>query len=598
MALINKIREKTGLAVGVIAFGLILFLVGGDLLGPNSLILGQNKTVVGEIAGQEIDYQDFVQQVELYSNNIARNYGRNPSSEELVGIRDQVWKNLINEITYEAQYDALGLRVSDKEMEEMILGENISPLVRQNFTNPQTGQFNKEAIRNYLANITDAQRPQWDDFQNQVGLYRLSSKYQNLLINTNYVSSAEAKLDYKSKNSTANVKYLYVPFLSIADSTVSVTDAELKAYLDKNSSDYEVEETRDISYVTFKVVPSKEDSAMALQELENLYENLANAENDSLFALRNSEAFTPFKSYNESNLPVEFLMLENIEEGAIVGPSIVGNSYVYYKLSEIGERVTEEGTEAYYKIAQIEKEIYPSDETINKYYRDADIFATNATNFDEFKANAEKEGLKISSKKKVGTKDRVLNTLVNAREIIFWAFNEAKVGEVSSVYDLDNTFVVAAVTAKQEKGTASLESVRYEVRRKVINQKMAENIKAKLAGLSGTLDEIATAYGEGARVLDMAGLQMSGNTLNGVGSAPEAVGVAFTLEPGERSGAIVVDNGVVMIEVVDITMAADLDDYTATKDQVAQSRQIRIRQNIDDAITEFAEIEDNRHKFF
>lgn len=601
MALINKIREKTGLAVGVIAFGLILFLVGGDLLGPNSLILGQNKNIVGEIAGTEIDYEDFSARVESFSNNYARNYGRNPSSEEMASIRDQVWRVLINEITYDAEFEALGLQVSDEEIEEMVKGDNISPLIRQAFGNPQTGQFNKQDVlefTNSLSQRSEQERAQWLQLEKQLGPDRLYSKYQNLLINTNYITQAEAEQDYKAKASTANVSYLYVPFLSVSDSAFEATDAEMASYISENESEFEVEETRDISYVTFKVVPSATDSALAKEELDNLYNDLVAAENDSLFALRNSEAFTPYKSFNDGNLPQQFLELENLEEGLIVGPVQVSNNYVLYKLSEIGERTTDEGTEAYYKIAQIEKEIYPSDETINKYYRDADIFATGAANSDEFKANAEKEGLEIKSKSKVGTTDRVLNTLVNAREIVFWAFNEAEQGDVSSVYDLDNTFVVATVTGKQEKGTASVDAVRNEVRRKVLNKKIAEDIKSKLAGLSGSLEDMAAAYGDAARVLNMTGLRLSSNTLNGVASAPEAIGMVFALEAGERTGAIAVDNGVVIVQVDDITPATDLEDYTSSKDQVAQSRQISIRQNIAEAIKEYADIEDNRYKFY
>ena len=57
MGLINKIREKSGIAVGIIAIGLGLFVVGGDILSPNSTLLGGDQTIVGEIAGREISYQ-------------------------------------------------------------------------------------------------------------------------------------------------------------------------------------------------------------------------------------------------------------------------------------------------------------------------------------------------------------------------------------------------------------------------------------------------------------------------------------------------------------------------------------------------------------
>jgi len=95
MALISKIREKTGLAVGIIAFGLILFLVGGDILGPNSVILGNNTAEVGEIAGQEISREEYIQEIEELKYNYSLNFGRNPTETEMYSIRQQAWDYLI-----------------------------------------------------------------------------------------------------------------------------------------------------------------------------------------------------------------------------------------------------------------------------------------------------------------------------------------------------------------------------------------------------------------------------------------------------------------------------------------------------------------------
>ncbi len=701
MALINKIREKTGLAVGVIAFGLILFLVGGDLLGPNSMLLGKNSTTVGEIAGEEIDYQDYLQRVEEYSAVWAQRYGNTPSSEQLVTIREQVWNDLIREIAYNKQFETLGLSISDKEIEDMVKGNNISPIITQSFTNPQTGEFNKEDVIAFLRSYNDRdpqQQAQWNQLQAQLGPNRLETKYQSLLLNTNFVTSAEGKQQYMATSGSRSVTYMYIPYFSIPDSTIEVSDSELRAYISENSEDYKADETKDIAYVTFKVIPSAEDTAYIKEEIDALKLDLEKTENDSLFAYRNSEAFTPFKSYRMDELPTELQESESLEVGAIVGPVQVGSKFVLYKVAEVGERdkysarashilfkadgdtpeakadakaearkilreikngasfesmarihgtdgtaqrggdlgwfaegdmvgpfndavmnasrtgllndvvetdfgyhiidVTETKTNDYYKVAQIEKEVFASDETINEFYREADIFASSATSYDEFKANAEKEGLTIETRKRVGRNDRSLNRLNNARQVVFWAFNEASVGDVSEVYDLESQYVVAVVTGGQEEGTASLESVRNEVERKVINKKKAEKIKSQLSGKEGSLEELAETYGDEAQIHSMPGLTLSANSLSNVGSAPAAIGAAFALEEGERTGTLESDNGVIVLRVDAITPANELDDYTASKDQVAQRRQVRIRQNMAEAIKEFAAIEDNRYKFF
>ena len=89
MALIKEIRQRTGLAIGVIAVGLIFFLVGGDILGPNSVILGQGRSTVGEIAGELISYEEYIQKIEETKFSFQQNTGRTPTENDLYGIREQ-----------------------------------------------------------------------------------------------------------------------------------------------------------------------------------------------------------------------------------------------------------------------------------------------------------------------------------------------------------------------------------------------------------------------------------------------------------------------------------------------------------------------------
>ena len=159
MALISKIREKTGLAVGIIAFGLILFLVGGDILGPNSVILGKNKAEVGEIAGQKISHQEYIQQIEELKYNYSLNFGRNPSENEMIAIRQQAWDYLIVKKAFQKEYDELGLSVTEEELVDMVQGKNIHPDLVQAFTNPETGQFDREQIVIYLQQINQMPPP-------------------------------------------------------------------------------------------------------------------------------------------------------------------------------------------------------------------------------------------------------------------------------------------------------------------------------------------------------------------------------------------------------------------------------------------------------
>src|SRR5687768_1680019 len=113
MALINKIREKSGYAIGFIALAMISFMLLGDLLGPNSRLLGGSNNVIGEIAGEEITIQDFESALEGVKQNYAAQTGRQPTEEELVSLREQTWGQMILKVAYQKEFDRLGIAVSD-----------------------------------------------------------------------------------------------------------------------------------------------------------------------------------------------------------------------------------------------------------------------------------------------------------------------------------------------------------------------------------------------------------------------------------------------------------------------------------------------------
>src|SRR6478735_7932999 len=102
MAVINKIREKSGWAVGAIAVGMLIFMVLGDLLGPKSKLFGRNDTIVGEIAGEEITIQEFDETLEgIKRNYAAQNGGKQPGEEEMAPLREQAWNQMIFKVAFQ-----------------------------------------------------------------------------------------------------------------------------------------------------------------------------------------------------------------------------------------------------------------------------------------------------------------------------------------------------------------------------------------------------------------------------------------------------------------------------------------------------------------
>jgi peptidyl-prolyl cis-trans isomerase D len=333
MALINKIREKSGVAVIIIAVSLILFIVGGDILGSR-FFGGQQDQTIGEIAGETITTQEFQAKLDQARQTYESQAGRSAQEQELQSLREQVWNQYLIDYAYKKEYDALGLTISDDELTDMVQGNNINAIVRQNFTSPQTGVFDKTAVISYLKNLKNMpieQQKAWQNFEKSLSEARLREKYENLLKATTYTTKAEAEKEYQTQAAKASLKYLFVPFYAIADTTVKVEDAQLSDYLSSHKDEFKGFDSRKMQYVTFAVAPSKEDSAALYNNIKTLARGMATATNDSAFVRVNSDIQTPM-NWSMAEMPAQLkTAVRTFIPGSVNGPYKEGNAYYLYK---------------------------------------------------------------------------------------------------------------------------------------------------------------------------------------------------------------------------------------------------------------------------
>lgn len=280
-----------------------------------------------------------------------------------------------------------------------------------------------------------------------------------------------------------------------------------------------------------------------------------------------------------------------IQEGLI--NRIIESEYGYHVIKVTGVK-----SNINYKIAFIDREITPSDDTRNRIFREVGLFQAASVNKTDFHNNANKDSIRINNADKIGPNQRFVTGLGNARVIVQWLFNTASIGQVSDVFELDNYYVTAVMTSEQEKGIADLKDVRIQIETKVKNQLKADIIKQKLSGLTGTMDEIAEDYGSDANVYSSSDLKMNTNFLSNVGLAPNAIGVIFALKDGERSDPIITDGGVVIVEMTNLTPASEIADYTSYKNQLIQNLNNSTSFGLSEAIKEYSDIKDLRYKFF
>jgi peptidyl-prolyl cis-trans isomerase D len=704
MALIGTLRTKmTKFVVGFIALSLAAFIVGSDLLTPGGQwSLVGNDTTVGEIAGSTISLEEFQAAIQERENNYILNFGRQPGEGEMVTLRQQAWDMLVARKAIQPQYQKLGLTVSTEEVWDIIQGKNVDENIKSSFLD-SAGNFDRPRLIQYLQSIesmppSSEARIRWDIFKRDLAPGRERLKFENLLVKSNYVTTAEAEREYHAQNDVAEVKYLFVPFFAIKDS-LPVTESDLKAHYQKNKHKYKTDERRSISYVTFPVIATAADTAAVREEFEKTLNDFRAASDDSTFASLHTDGDSPYTRYTLANLPAYLEPDARIlGPGYLKGPFVDGNAFKAVKVVKVGADTTfsarashilirrdndtdagkkaakekaqkilseikagadfaakarefgTDGTSArggdlgwfqsgqmvmpferavfsatrpgllndvvetefgyhivsvtntkdnrYFMVATIEREIGPSDETRNEAYRRADEFVTDLSGVKNFTGRAEEKNLPVASAANLTTNDRSVNNLAQARPLVTWAFRDAKTGSVSEVFDLDDTYVVAVVTDKREKGYKSLDEVKAEITPLIQNQKKGEQIISRLTGKSEPLEELAKLFGTDASVNSSSDLKLSGSNLPGVGFDPVAIGRAFGLDKGKRGKPFAGENGVVLVENVNKTEAPAINAYAIFGNQLKQALDNRGGFQISEALKEAAKIEDRRYRFF
>ena len=336
MATLQTIRSKGPLLVVVIGLALFAFIAGGawKVLQPH-----QGKQDVGEINGKTLTAQEYQKMVDEYAEVIKLTQGLNSlNDDQLTQVKDQVWQSYVNNQLIAAEAKKLGLTVSDAEI-QAIIEEGTHPLLMQTpFRNPQTGAFDKDMLKKFLvdyANLGKSQMPaQYVEYYQKMGAFwnfiektlrqtALAEKYQNLLAKSLISNPVSAEDAFASRTNQTDVLLAAVPYSSINDSTITVSNEEIKALYNKKKETFEQPvETRNIKYIDVLVTPSDEDRKEVLDEVTEYSTQLANVADMSTF-VRSTNSVVPFSEVvvNKTVLPNDIVArLDSVKLGEVYGP--------------------------------------------------------------------------------------------------------------------------------------------------------------------------------------------------------------------------------------------------------------------------------------
>ena len=338
MGLMTSLRNRAGLVIFVIGLAIIAFLLG-DIINVGTPFWQSSQNEVGSVNGESIDYQTFNAQVDQTNAMYQQQMGGTVSPQMRGFAVQQVWNQYLTQNLLNQEVSKIGLQVGKDELNSMLFGNNPSPQIVQAFTNPETGQFD----RNYLNMVVEQSKSnpeiqaQWEGLLTNVHDERLNQKYTNLINNSIYTTALEAEYDYNSRNKLANFKYVMLDYASVNDSEINLTDADYKEYYDKNKKAFSnPEETRTIEYALFDAAPTAADSSSVLAEIQKLKTELAESTNDSSFVSIHSETKYPVRFYSKGQIsPGLDSVAFTAAAGTVIGPVLNDNTYEIAKVIQV-----------------------------------------------------------------------------------------------------------------------------------------------------------------------------------------------------------------------------------------------------------------------
>ncbi len=299
MAILNSIRKRGVFLIIIIALALFSFILA-DVIRNGGFSSEKSLTTVATINGESLTRDIFMKQVEITQ----RNLGENGTTAQAINL---VWDRELRNVLQQQQYDALGLAAQKEQLEESLrVGLASNPTFQDT-----DGIYSTQKVQEYIATVK-ATNPtayqQWLDYENNLKSGALQTTYYNMIKAGMKSTLTEGEQEYRYQNDKINMQYVYVPYTSIPDADVSVTDSEIEAYIRKNAADYEQTPQVDVQFVSFSEAPSDTDIADAETAITSLLKDreVYNSNIKATEVLKGLENTQDYQNFINDNSDVPF----------------------------------------------------------------------------------------------------------------------------------------------------------------------------------------------------------------------------------------------------------------------------------------------------
>ena len=660
MAVLETIRVKLGVLITVlIAVALLSFIIDPSTLQSVSSSMS-SKYDVGKINGKSVSYTDFQADIDRFTAiNEIMSGSSVQNEQQQTAIRNAAWQSLIDKHLFIKNAKAAGLSVGEEEVVDILSGVIESPVFTQNpaFCN-ENGVFSPVLVNEFVSYMesdeTGRLKLYWDYLVESAVNQQYYAKYMSLFTQSNFTNPLMLAEGIADNNNTFDVEFVMVPLGFQQDTTIVVTDSEIKKYYEDHKKFFEQPASRDIEYVVFEVVPSAEDVVAASEALNAVYDEFASATNMKSFLLANSDRQYDNHWYRAGELNTVAKVVNDYAFGDNKGVSgVLSNDNDFYAVRVMEEAMVPDSVFVKYvpataenvdsllnaaepmwitqtpgfedlmtakknsevtinglvfqvldrtapvakkRVAVLQKTAVASKETVNGYYSKANTLATkSAGKYDNFKAACAEEGVYAHPVNKMLESASRLGAVDHTKEVTRWAF-EAKVGDVSNIITVDNNyFIVAALNGIHKEGYAPVKEVAAQIKNVLYAEKAAAKKVAEVADKiegKGSMEAVAEALG--TTVSTKEGVAFSSLTSQGLD--PKFIGAASVAEDGKICGPLAGNIGVYVYKVTGRDTGAFFteDDARNRDAQMTQySTQMLIPTMMDDA-----DVKDNRARFF
>lgn len=350
MATLEKIRSKGVLLLIVVGSALLIFIVG-DFINSGSSYFNQLKANVAKVNGDKIKIEDYDPKINELTEVVKMEYGTNINEDVSEQIREMVWNNTINEKILSDECANIGMKITKDELEDLIIGNHISPILYNSrmFVN-QEGVFDPNNVKNFLAQIDDESltqqmsiedinrfRTYWKYTENSIKVNRLQEKYNGLLNELFVVNKLETKYAYDANKDNSTIVYAMKSYVAIPDSTIEVSDKEIKALYEKKKNQFKQAQAAEVTYIAQEIKPSDADYKKAETSINSLREEFATTKEIASVTNENSDVQYKNEYLTKDQIDKDFEEFAfNAAKDSVYGP-IFNKKESTYKMARLVE---------------------------------------------------------------------------------------------------------------------------------------------------------------------------------------------------------------------------------------------------------------------